>query len=124
MLHEELKSICKTLEKELVKVNESISKNGFSMSDLDYIDKLTHAIKSVKTTDAMIDSGMSHRMSRDNYNDNYNSNYNDNSYNRDSMGRYARDSHSMMSRLQDLRQDAPDNMRYEFDKFIERMKQM
>jgi len=56
MLHEDLKRVCKALSMDLSRVADKIESAGnvMSSSDLDYVDKLTHAIKSVKTTMAMI----------------------------------------------------------------------
>ena len=92
-LYDNLTDICEMLSDELSRANDKLSKAGsaLSSSDLDYIDKLTHAIKSVKTTKAMLDSeyeGYS-RSYRPRYS------YDDYSYKRDSMGRYSRDDHDM-----------------------------
>lgn len=95
-LYNELTDICETLTMELAKANDKIvSSNGeIGSGDIDYIDKLTHAIKSVKTTTAMLEGEGN---SYGGYSGKY---YNDsgNSYarrKRDSMGRYSRDSHDM-----------------------------
>lgn len=57
-LYEELTTSCEILSEELKRVNDKLEKSGGSLnaSDLDYIDKLTHALKSVKTTKAMMES--------------------------------------------------------------------
>lgn len=51
----ELYEICETLEKSLKEANEKIRNAGgkLSPSDMDFVDKLTHSIKSIKTTIAM-----------------------------------------------------------------------
>lgn len=86
----ELKYTCEVLNNTLKDANDKLYKAGGKMSagDLDYIDKLTHAIKSVETTIAMKGAGdsysyndMSRSMNRDG----------DGSYKRDSMGRYSRE---------------------------------
>ncbi len=86
----ELKYTCEVLNNTLKDANDKLYKAGGKMSagDLDYIDKLTHAIKSVETTIAMKGAGdsysyndMSRGMNRDG----------DSSYKRDSMGRYSRE---------------------------------
>ena len=64
----DLHEMCGTLWKELRKANEKIKISGgkLTAADLDYVDKLTHAIKSVKTTLAMegaIDEKASRRRS-------------------------------------------------------------
>lgn len=55
---EELYDLCETLEKDLAKTNDKLRMAGgeLSGSDLEYIDKLTHSIKSIKTTVAMIEA--------------------------------------------------------------------
>lgn len=53
-----LYELCETLDRELREANEKIRLAGGKLSsgDLDVIDKLTHAMKSVKTTIAMVES--------------------------------------------------------------------
>lgn len=55
---DELYDLCETLEKDLAKTNEKLRMSGgeLSGSDLEYVDKLTHALKSIKTTVAMIEA--------------------------------------------------------------------
>ena len=147
-LYEDLEEICETLADELSKTNEKLRKAGGELSagDLDYVDKLTHALKSVKTTKAMMEAE----------DDGY-SGYDGNSYarggnrggnrggqnrmsyargrgrnaRRDSMGRYSReggysmDNDEMIMELRELMEDAPDEKtRMEFDRFIKKMEQM
>lgn len=52
---DELYELCETLEKDLKKTNEKLRKSGGELSgaDLEYIDKLIHSLKSVKTAIAM-----------------------------------------------------------------------
>ena len=54
VLHE----LCDTLSRALKDANEKIHSAGGKLGagDLDYLDKLTHSIKSIKTTLAMMDS--------------------------------------------------------------------
>lgn len=96
----DLHETCETLSRELGEANEKIKKAGGRMSagDLEYIDRLTHAIKSVKTTIAMMESEgdgesgyyMPNRMYGNSYRDSYRNSYRDgDSYRRDSMGRYS-----------------------------------
>jgi len=56
---DDLYEICETLTNHLSETNDKIRKAGGQMngSDVEYVDKLTHAIKSVKTTIAMIEAG-------------------------------------------------------------------
>lgn len=55
---ETLYDLCETISRELEEANEKIRKAGGKLSagDVDYIDKLTHAMKSLKTTIAMMES--------------------------------------------------------------------
>lgn len=139
--HEELKKICDTLNRELEHANEKISRAGGNITgdDLSYIDRLTHAIKSVKTTIAMMeaeDEGESGR-----YMPMYGRSYGDRSYGmrdgnsyarrRDSMGRFTSRrggmsyDDGMVEELRDLMDRAPDEQtRREFHKLITRLEQM
>lgn len=132
MLHE----LCDTISRELEEANEKIRKAGGTLSagDVDYIDKLTHTLKSIKTTIAMIeaeeDGGYSGQ-----YMPHYGRSYTGTSYSRgryarrDSMGRYAgrmyMDDDSMLSELHELMDKAPDDRtRRKLENFINEMKSM
>lgn len=90
-----LYDICESLMKELEKANEKIRMGGgeISSGDVEYLDKLTHAVKSVKTTIAMEEASYDDGGSYDG------NSYEGSSYargrsryaRRDSMGRYSRD---------------------------------
>lgn len=139
-LYNDLTELCGTLERETGEANDKIRKAGGKLSagDLEYVDKLTHAIKSIKTTLAMMDSGRSHdSYPRDysgthenNYNSNYNRSYDygtsyDMSHKRDSMGRYSRDNGSLIHELRELMEQAPnEEARREFQRFIQKMEAM
>ena len=129
---EDLHELCETLSREVGEANEKIRKAGGKMTagDLEYIDKLTHALKSVKTTIAMVeaeDGGESGRyMPHYNYGGGY-------SYRRgrDSMGRYTsrRGGYSyddgMIEELRSLMENAPDERtKSEFRQFIAKMEKM
>lgn len=119
-----LYELCETLSREIDKANAKIRKaNGeLTAGDIEYIDKLTHSLKSVKTTLAMMeaeeggsyDDYSGRRYSRDSRSYRGRS-YDDGSYDdvayddmsndggsyargryakRDRMGRYARDGYS------------------------------
>lgn len=62
-----LYEICETLDRELTEANEKIRQAGGKLSagDLEVIDKITHSIKSVKTTISMIEEGYPREYSRD-----------------------------------------------------------
>lgn len=140
-MYDELKHICEILENELANVNKKLDKSEGVLSgdDISYIDKLTHSIKSIKTTIAMVeaeDGGESGRympgygMYRNSYNGSYNGG---NSYRRgrDSMGRYTsrRGGYSyddgMIEELRSLMENAPDERtKSEFRQFIAKMEKM
>lgn len=54
---EELYDLCETVNREIKEANEKIRKAGgkITAGDVDYVDKLTHTLKSIKTTIAMIE---------------------------------------------------------------------
>ena len=137
-MYDELKHICEILENELANVNKKLDKSDGVLSgdDISYIDKLTHSIKSVKTTIAMMEAedGESGRyMPYGMYgNNSYNGGYNGNSYRRgrDSMGRYtSRRGYSyddgMIEELRSLMESAPDERtKSEFRQFISKIEKM
>lgn len=53
----ELYELCETISRAIIKANEKIRTSGgvVSSADMDYINNLTHSLKSVKTTMAMIE---------------------------------------------------------------------
>ena len=130
----DLHEMCEILSRELGEANSKVRQGGgkLSGSDLDYIDKLTHALKSIKTTIAMMEAedGESGTYPF------YRGTYNGGSYNnggsyarrRNSMGqysrRYSRDD-DMISELRDLMDDAKDERtKQEFQRFIEKIERM
>ena len=134
MLHE----LCETISRELEECNEKIRKAGGELSpgDIDYLDKLTHSLKSIKTTIAMMESegGYSNRYWPMTYDDG--SRYETrNSYarRRDSMGRYSRnrgysmaedDMSGMMDDLRELMPSLPEEKRREVQRFVDKMGRM
>jgi len=128
-----LYDLCETISREIEEANEKIRKAGGKLSagDVDYIDKLTHSLKSIKTTIAMMESedegGYSGRMMMPRYGYAYNdgrsyadggmmrgdsyggmSNAGRRNARRDSMGRYTREggysyADSMDSLLEEMR---------------------
>ena len=133
----DLHEMCDTLSGELQTANKKIRSAGGKMSgsDLDYVDKLTHALKSLKTTIAMAEaeegeSGryMPHYGGRYSYNDGYDYDMS-HARRRDSMGRYTsrRSSYSdgMVEELRALMEDAPDEeTKKEFRRFISKIESM
>lgn len=141
-LYKSLESVCKVLSKELEKVSEKLDGNGgvISPGDVEYVNNLTHAIKSIETTKAMLsaegdgsyDDGMS-RYEGTGYSGRGRGRY----ARRDSMGRYASDGYSerysngysrdkeMVSELRSLMEDAPDERtKQEFQRFISKIESM
>lgn len=134
---EDLHELCETISREIGDANEKIRQAGGKLSgdDISYIDKLTHTMKSLKTTIAMMEAegGESGRYSYGMYgNNSYNGGYNGNSYRRgrDSMGRYtSRRGYSyddgMIEELRSLMESAPDERtKSEFRQFISKMEKM
>lgn len=150
----DLYELCEFLDRDLKAMNEKIRNMGGKMNNetLGYVDRLTHAIKSLKTVIAMEEEhngysqrGMSYargdNTGRVHWNDGSVS-YGDNSYergrgsnaNRDSRGRYSSagyDGYSrddakadMMHELHELMQDADPSMRGEFQTFINKLERM
>lgn len=92
---ETLYDLCETISRELEDVNSKIRSAGGGMSagDLELVDKLTHALKSIKTTIAMMesdDSGYSNRYMPHGMSYAGGRSYARNRK-RDSMGRYSRE---------------------------------
>ena len=134
----DLHEMCDTLSHELQTANQKIRSAGGKMtgSDLDYVDKLTHAIKSLKTTIAMVEADegesgtyMPHYGRRYSYGDGYD---HDMSYarRRDNRGRYtSRRGYSyddgMVEELRSLMESAPDEAtKKEFKRFIDKIERM
>lgn len=137
----DLHEMCDTLARALKEANEKLRNAGgkVSATDLEYINRLTHSLKSIKATIAMIESeedgGYDERgYSRGRYPDRmYGRSYDDgHSYRgryvkRDSMGRYAGDDGysrgmSMVDELRDLMRESPDQQtRDEIQRLITKM---
>lgn len=144
----ELHEVCDTVSRALTQANEKIRGAGgkISTGDADYVDKLTHILKSVKGVikmeeEADMDDGYSERMYSRGYDrGSYRGSYGDgNSYamgrgrgryaNRDSMGRYSSDDGysrggNMADELRDLMGMAPDEQtRQEMQRLIQKIEQ-
>ena len=148
-----LYELCETISRELKEANSKIRSAGGKLSagDVDYVDKLTHALKSIKTTIAMMEAegdegGYSgnYMMPRYGYAyadgrgmiraDGYGgmSNAGRRNAKRDSMGRYSREggysyADSMDSLLDEMRgmmDSMPDEKRREVERFINKMDRM
>ena len=140
----ELHELCEAISREIAEANEKIRIAGGKLSagDVDYIDKLTHTLKSIKATIAMMedeDGGYS------SYDDGGNRSYmmgggyrrGGHSYNRggsyargrggnanrDRMGRCSSDA-GLVEELRGLMEDAPnDQIKREMQKLVEKVEQ-
>lgn len=134
---DDLYDLCETVSHEIGEANEKIRAAGGKLSgaDVDYIDKLTHTMKSIKTTIAMAESE-----ERDGesgyypYMGGYRSYENgmrggrSNARRRDSMGRYSRENRGysrddaksdFIDDVRELMRDAPDErIKMRFKDFI------
>ena len=144
----DLEELCTTLSRALNQSNEKIRSAGGKVSgaDMEYIQRLTHSLKSVKSVMAMeeaandMDDGYSERgysrgydrggSYRGSYNDGYSMARGRMNARRDSMGRYSRgeDGYSrggnMVDELRDLMGMAPDQeTRQEMQRLISKMEQ-
>ena len=144
----DLHELCETISRAIGTANEKIRSAGGKVSnaDMEYIDRLTHSLKSIKTTVAMMeaenddDGEYSERYSRDGGRGYSRYSMNRGSYGdyargrgtyakRDSMGRYSSNGYGyaggdMVDELRDLMKDAPnDQIRQEMQRLIEKMEQ-
>lgn len=134
MLHD----LCKTLTKELDDINEKISRaGGMSAGDLETVDKLSHALKSIKTTIAMMEAdggysgrympyyGGSYDSGRSYVGDGRGGSYaRGRSYRRDSMGRYSRAEDGLsdiVDQMRGMMDSLPDDKRREVQRFVDKM---
>lgn len=140
---QDLEELCEKVTEELSEANKKLEKSGDKMTagDVEYIDKLTHTLKSIKTVLAMSDYG-DHSNDGGSYRrGNRGGSYDDRgSYargrgrnaRRDSMGRYSNErgysraeAEEMVEQLRDLMADAPNEQtRKEFERFISKIEQM
>ena len=124
----ELHELCETISDAIAEANAKIRSGGGKLSagDVDYVDKLTHALKSVKAVIKMMDEdGYSGYYPADGT---YRMYPRGHSYKRDSMGRYSRNysrDGGMVEELRELMRDAPDDRtRQEFQRFISKIESM
>lgn len=124
----DLHDLCETISKEIGEANDKIRNAGGKLSagDVEYIDKLTHTLKSIKSTIAMMeDEGYSNRS----YPDSYRGYSRNRSYarKRDGMGRYSgrgysRDS-GLADELRELMQDAPSDIKHDLQRIADKLEQ-
>lgn len=132
--YKDLHELCETLSEEIADANEKIRSGGgkISAGDLEYIDKLTHALKSIKTTMAMMESegsydGMYDGGASGRYMNGRQGSYNRGSYarGRDRMGRYISRDGDFASQVRELMEQAPDDRtRMELQKVVDKMERM
>ena len=138
----DLKEMKETIAREIAEANDRIRKSGGDLNagDVEIIDKLTHSMKSLATTIAMLEAGdgyseswrpyygggYSGRDSRTGNSGNYGGySRNDGRYSRDgrNYGRYSRDD-GMMEHLRILMDEAPDeSTRMDIKKLMDKMDQ-
>lgn len=130
---DDMYDLCKTVAKEIGEANVKIESAGGKLSgaDVEYIDRLTHTMKSIKTIIAMAEaeerdgeSGYYPYMGGyRSYGDGMRNGGRSNARRRDSIGRYSRENRysrdDMINELRELMQDAPDeHTRIRFKDFI------
>lgn len=152
----DLKKLCETIAGEIKEANKKIEKTDGKMTagDIDFIDKLAHTMKSLKTTIAMMEAeedgeeGYSGHYMMPYYGRSYAGNrggsyegmegrsYRGNSYargrgaRRDSMGRYSREGYSraagdLAEQLYDLMEEAPnEQIKHDMQRLAEKLGQM
>lgn len=125
---EQLHELCESVMREVEKTNEKLRIAGGELSagDMEYLDKLTHTLKSLKTTIAMMEAEDDGYSSEYGYSQNYyaqggnrgrggnrGGRMSNRSYTgsyarqrRDSMGRYSRDE-DFKGMLEDAMEEAP-----------------
>ena len=115
-VYKDLEMLCETVEHEIADANDKIQASGgkITAGDLEMLDKLTHMMKSIKTTMAMMDS-------ESNYGGDYNSHRG--SYRRDSMGRYTR-SDGMVRELRSMMYRAPEYLKGDIERVISKAERM
>ena len=143
---EMLHNVCEVLTDEMEEVSKKLDKaGGMSAGDLETVDKLAHALKSIKTTIAMMeaDGGYSGRYPMYAYNDGGSYRNDGMSYargrtgnvRRDSMGRYSSRYEGGYSRAEDGMQELlgemrdmmgalPEEKRREVQRFVDKMERM
>ena len=120
----DLHDMCEMLGDEITEQTEKIKKAGkMSAGDLEAVDKLTHALKSIKTTIAM----------EDGYSSRADGSYRGKSYaqRRDSRGRYvgnysrAEDGmEDIVAQLREMMRDLPPEKQREVQRFVEKVERM
>jgi hypothetical protein len=136
---DDLYELCDTVSREIGESNEKIRAAGGKLSagDVDYIDKLTHTMKSLKSVIMIAENDENGESGYYPYMGSYRSYYNgmrggrSNAQRRDSRGRYSLESRrggysrdeariDFIEDVRDLMRDAPDeHTRMKFQRFID-----
>ena len=136
-IYNELEELCETVAKELTESNKKVRDGSGKLTagDVEYLDKLTHMMKSIKTTLAMMEadegysgndySGRTYGGTRTMYTRPM-YDYSMTNRTRDARGRYSgrysRADGEFMDKVRDLMETAPDERtREEFRRMIDRM---
>lgn len=121
-IYENLEELCELTGKKLSEATDKLrsAQGRVTQGDMEYLDTLTHMLKSIKTTMAMMGGGSSYDgRSYDGYG---------RSYDRDSMGRYSgrmyRDTGTINKLRKMMEETDDDRTREEFQRFIEKMEHM
>lgn len=124
-IYTDLEDLCELTGRKLKEVTEKVrsSQGKITQGDVEYLDTLTHMLKSIKTTMAMMDNEYSQRGSYEGSRNSYGR-----SYDRDNMGRYSgrmyRDTGTINKLRKMMEESDDDRTREEFQKFIEKMEHM
>ena len=146
--YEDLEELCETVGEKITEANDKIrmSNGDLSGGDVEYLDKLTHMLKSIKTTLAMMDADDGGYSRDDGMGGVYSGRYPGRYYTgtsyargrgsnakRDSMGRYSRnrgysrdgENEEIVEQLREIMHDTKDERtRQEFQKFISKVESM
>ena len=141
-----LYDLCEIISRELEECNEKIRQSGGKLSagDVDYLDKLTHSLKSIKTTIAMMEAedegGHSNRSSRHytpwyggvSYDGNMGGNSyargrvtnptGRNQYSRDGGYSYAEDMEATKEEIRELSQKMPEEHRRKIERALNELR--
>ena len=140
----DLHELCEMYGDWIHEAKDKLRRSGSSVSpaDADYLDKLTHSLKSIKTTVAMMESedegGYSGRYMMPRYGYTYEgdgyggmSRAGRMNAKRDSMGRYSRDGYSyadsidgLIDEMRGMMGDLPEEKRREVERFVNKMDRM
>lgn len=138
----DLYELCETISKEIGDANDKIRAAGGKLSgaDVEYIDKLTHTLKSIKSVIAMMDEDGGYSGLDGMRTDGYRGGIRGGSYRgnggsyargrrRDARGRYipergySRENDEFVEQLEDMMDEAPnERVRSEIKRLIEKMK--